>query len=284
MSVRSPSFGSSTARSTTLDVEVLDELATVVDDLAGSHRRSSSPGNGRVFSAGADLKRVLEGGADYVAAFIAALHRTFLTLFRCRRPTVAAVDGAAIAGGCIIAAACDHRLMAEGPARIGANELTVGVPFPAAAIEVMHHACGHRTGDLVLRARLLDVYEAIGADLVHEAVAPERLVERAVEVATRAGGTAERGVRDGQAAPAPRLDRPHRARLAGRRSDSGAHLGVGGDVGPHRRSARARARMTGEPMTPLPSAKAFAEDERSVLFGYLDYHRAVLARKAEGIS
>jgi uncharacterized damage-inducible protein DinB len=40
----------------------------------------------------------------------------------------------------------------------------------------------------------------------------------------------------------------------------------------------------GEPTTPLPGAKAFAEDERSVLLGYLDYHRAVLARKAEGIS
>ncbi len=39
-----------------------------------------------------------------------------------------------------------------------------------------------------------------------------------------------------------------------------------------------------EPTTPLPESKAFGEDERSVLFGYLDYHRAVLARKAEGIS
>jgi uncharacterized damage-inducible protein DinB len=39
-----------------------------------------------------------------------------------------------------------------------------------------------------------------------------------------------------------------------------------------------------EPTTPLPPAKATAEDERSVLFGYLDYHRAVLARKAEGIN
>jgi hypothetical protein len=38
------------------------------------------------------------------------------------------------------------------------------------------------------------------------------------------------------------------------------------------------------PITPLPRAKAFAEDERSVLLGYLDYHRAVLARKAEGIT
>jgi uncharacterized damage-inducible protein DinB len=39
-----------------------------------------------------------------------------------------------------------------------------------------------------------------------------------------------------------------------------------------------------EAMTPLPTAKAFAEDERSVLLGYLGYHRAVLARKAEGVS
>ncbi len=40
----------------------------------------------------------------------------------------------------------------------------------------------------------------------------------------------------------------------------------------------------GPPITPLPEAKAFAEDERSVLLGYLDYHRAVLVRKAEGIT
>src|SRR4051812_15785737 len=39
-----------------------------------------------------------------------------------------------------------------------------------------------------------------------------------------------------------------------------------------------------EPLTPLPAAKAFAEDERSVLLGYLTYHRTILARKAEGIT
>jgi uncharacterized damage-inducible protein DinB len=39
-----------------------------------------------------------------------------------------------------------------------------------------------------------------------------------------------------------------------------------------------------EPVTPLPTAKAFGEDERSVLLGYLTYHRAVLARKAEGLT
>src|SRR4051794_40416819 len=44
------------------------------------------------------------------------------------------------------------------------------------------------------------------------------------------------------------------------------------------------ARPMADAVTPLPSAKAFGEDERSVLLGYLAYHRAVLARKAEGLS
>lgn len=39
-----------------------------------------------------------------------------------------------------------------------------------------------------------------------------------------------------------------------------------------------------EPVTELPASKAFGEDERSVLLGYLAYHRAVLARKVEGVS
>ena len=49
------------------------------------------------------------------------------------------------------------------------------------------------------------------------------------------------------------------------------------------RSVRQRDAMT-QPVTPLPVAKAFGEDERSVLLGYLAYHRAVLARKVEGVS
>jgi uncharacterized damage-inducible protein DinB len=39
-----------------------------------------------------------------------------------------------------------------------------------------------------------------------------------------------------------------------------------------------------EPVTPLPESKAFGEDERSVLLGYLTFHRTILARKIEGVS
>ena len=166
-----------------LDVELLHDLATTVDEAAGTAGAIVLTGNGRVFSAGADLSRVLEGGAGYAAELIPALHRAFVTLFSCPRPVVAGIDGAAIAGGCVIAAACDHRVMAQGPARIGAIELVVGVPFPVAALEILRHACGARTGDLVLRARLLDVDEAVAVGLVHTTVPPERVLEQAVTVA-----------------------------------------------------------------------------------------------------
>ena len=54
-----------------------------------------------------------------------------------------AINGAAIAGGCVLACACDRRLI--GPeALIGAAEVRVGVPFPVAALEIMRYACGNR--------------------------------------------------------------------------------------------------------------------------------------------
>ena len=73
--------------------------------------------------------------------------------------------------------------MVDGPARIGANELVVGVPFPVSALEIVRHACGSRADDLVLRARLLDVGAAVDVGLIDEAVAPEDLLERAAAVA-----------------------------------------------------------------------------------------------------
>ena len=113
-----------------LDTELLAAMADALDAIVASTSAAVITGNGRVFSAGVDLRRVVDGGAPYVAELIPALHRAFMAVFTCRRPVVAAIDGAAIAGGCIIAAACDQRLMADGPAMIGTTELVVGVPFP----------------------------------------------------------------------------------------------------------------------------------------------------------
>jgi enoyl-CoA hydratase len=171
-----------------LDVEILDALVDRLADLS----RSPAPavvltGTGRVFSAGVDLVRVVEGGAAYIDKLIPALSRAFEALFNFPRPVVAAINGAAIAGGCILACACDRRLMTDAGAPIGATELLVGVPFPIAALEILRSACGDRTEEAVLTARLWKGADAVEAGLVHEYVGPEGLLERTIAVADELG-------------------------------------------------------------------------------------------------
>jgi enoyl-CoA hydratase/carnithine racemase len=140
-------------------------------------------GAGPAFSAGVDLWRVLDGGAAYVSAFIPALVDAFAAVFTCERPVVAAINGHAIAGGCVIAAACDHRIMGAG--RIGIPEMLVGVPFPATALAIVEHAFGPvRARRLVYTGELLSAEAALAQGLVDEAAGPEALLDRAIAHAT----------------------------------------------------------------------------------------------------
>lgn len=170
----------------------LDSLTAVADVLDGLVEDSDRPlvltGRGPAFSAGADLHRVLDGDDAYAAAFVAGLVRAFTTLFSFPRPVIGAVNGHAIAGGAILACCCDHVVAAEGPFKIGVTELAVGVPYPLAALEVVRHAVApHRFEEVVFLARTYSPEEAREIGFVDEVVAPDRVLERAIEVADRLG-------------------------------------------------------------------------------------------------
>src|SRR5262249_55562933 len=121
-------------------------------------------------------------GADYVRRFLPLLSRLVRTLFAFPRPVVAAANGHAIAGGCILVLAADIRLMAEGGGRIGVPELLVGVPFPAAALEVVRFAVPRdKVQSLIYTGRTLLPPEALAAGLLDEGVAPADLLPRAQE-------------------------------------------------------------------------------------------------------
>jgi enoyl-CoA hydratase len=166
-----------------LDLELLRALTEAVAETTGPLVLT---GAGRSFSAGADLRRVIEDEAGYTSAFLAALSEAFLAVFDHRAPTVAAVNGHAIAGGCVLALACDARLMAAG--RIGLTELAVGVPFPAAALEIARYTLGPAVSRVVLRADTVDPPEAVRLGLVDEVVTCDDLLPRAVSLASTMAG------------------------------------------------------------------------------------------------
>jgi enoyl-CoA hydratase/carnithine racemase len=172
-----------------LDLELcrtIEQTMRDLDDPEGPVRAVVVTGAGRAFSAGVDLKRVVDGGAAYVAEFLPALGAAFRAVFDLGKPVVAAINGHAIAGGCVLAAACDRRIMASGTGTIGVPELRVGVPFPYAALEIMRFALGPAAA----RRAIFDGANhrpeaALSLGLADELSDPTGLLDRAVAVAGR---------------------------------------------------------------------------------------------------
>ena len=141
-------------------------------------------GSGKIFSAGVDLLRLQEGGRPYIRKFLPALGAMFETVFSHPKPVVAAINGHAVAGGCVLACAADKRLMAREAGGIGVTELLVGVPFPAIAMEIMRHATAPQYfEDTIFSGATYQPPDAATRGLVDEIVDPEGLLDRAIAAA-----------------------------------------------------------------------------------------------------
>jgi enoyl-CoA hydratase len=178
-------------RANAMDTELMRALRVALDQATRSDARAIViTGTGTIFSAGVDLFRVLEGGRAYLEEFLDQLSGAFRELFLIPKPVVAAVNGHAIAGGCIVACACDRRVMALGSGRIGLPELRVGVPFPISATEILRHAIGpRRAQEAMLMGNNVEARAAIEHGFVDELVEPPRLMPRALEIATLLAAT-----------------------------------------------------------------------------------------------
>lgn len=169
-------------KASAMDVELCEALSRELREAEGSDAKAVIlTGTGSIFSAGVDLYRMTNEGAGYVERFFPALRESLHALFTFSKPIVAAVNGHAIAGGCLLAAACDYRLMSAG--KIGVPELIVGVPFPAIAVEILKYACGRDAQSLIYSGRTVTPDEAKLVGLIDEVAAPDFLHARAEVVA-----------------------------------------------------------------------------------------------------
>jgi enoyl-CoA hydratase len=168
-----------------LDIELCEALASRFEALRTSDAGAIViTGTGRMFSAGVDLVRLSEGGAAYVRRFLPALHRLYDTVFNHPKPVVAAVNGHAIAGGCVLACCADRRIGARDGGRIGVTELLVGVPFPALAFEIMRLATApQHFADGTLSGATFAPDAALARGLIDEIAEPSALLDRAVAAA-----------------------------------------------------------------------------------------------------
>jgi enoyl-CoA hydratase len=136
------------------------------------------------FSAGLDLKLLPTLSPEDLRATLITFGRTMLRVFLFSIPTVAALSGHAIAGGAMLAFACDLRWVAEGAFRLHLNEVAIGLPLPSWAIALAHSAIPPRLHtEALLHARAYSPAEALAKGIVHAVVPVDRLLEEATAAA-----------------------------------------------------------------------------------------------------
>jgi enoyl-CoA hydratase len=152
-------------------------------------------GQGKVFCGGLDLLTIYRYDRAELSAFCEAFDGFFRSVLAFERPLVAAINGHAIAGGCILAMACDLRVMADGPFQIAVNEVQLGIPFPAAAFEIARRATPQAArAAVLLQGKRFSPVEAREAGLVHRVAADARAA--AVEEARAFAAAGAGAVRD----------------------------------------------------------------------------------------
>lgn len=127
----------------TLDSPPVNALGTeLLHRLRGDLRRAAGQpvlltGAGKAFSAGLNLAEVASLDGSHMVAFLDLLEEVVGLLYHHDAPTVSFVNGHAIAGGCVLAMACDLRIGAAGRYKMGLNEVALGVQFPPRTLQIV---------------------------------------------------------------------------------------------------------------------------------------------------
>jgi cyclohexa-1,5-dienecarbonyl-CoA hydratase len=138
----------------------------------------------KVFSAGVDM---VDHTPQKVFQLLEAFHRIFLIMGEVGKPSIAAVNGAALGGGCELAAYCDLVIAAES-AKFGQPEIKVGV-FPPVATVLFPYLVGKKKAiELILTAESIGAHEALSLGLVNRVVPLEKLEEMVNELTSKISG------------------------------------------------------------------------------------------------
>ncbi|HJZ88649.1 MAG TPA: enoyl-CoA hydratase/isomerase family protein [Polyangia bacterium] len=161
--------------------QLLDTIGKRFAELDGSGAAAVVvTGYDRYFSAGLALPTLIGLDRPAMERFIEHWNATMARVLRCPLPVVAAVNGHAIAGGCVLALQADYRIMADSDAKIGLNEVQLGIGLPAIAAETLRLRVSPRAfGPIALAGQLLAPRRALELGLVDELAAPAELEERA---------------------------------------------------------------------------------------------------------
>jgi len=170
-----------------INLQLVGELAETLEGVkqdSDVHSLVLGSSNDKFFSIGFDIPQLFDLTREDFRSFYEAFNRMCLDLYTLPKPTVAAITGHAIAGGCILALCCDYRFIAQGRKLMGLNEIKLGVPVPYVADCVLRHLVGVRNGrDIMDSGEFYGPEELVRMGVVDQAWPLEQVLPQAVEKA-----------------------------------------------------------------------------------------------------
>jgi enoyl-CoA hydratase len=178
-----------------IGLEFLSALDALVGRLAGA-RATVMTGQGKAFCAGLDLPALIDLDRATMRGFMRRFEEVMLRIFQLPMPLVAAVNGHAIAGGCVLAMQADLRIAADRESRIGLNETQLGIGLPPVVLETLRfQVLPTSLPALTMEGRLFTPREALQLGLVHELAPEADLLETALRRAAALAALPPAGVR-----------------------------------------------------------------------------------------
>ena len=185
-----------------LNDQVLRDLDAVLDQVEQDPEILVAivTGAGRSFVAGADIGQMSTLTAVEAKAFGADGNGVFLKLENLTKPTIAAVNGFALGGGCELSMACDIRLASE-KAKFGQPEVGLGITPGFGGTQRLARIVGVSNAmELILTAKTIRADEAKELGLVSHVYPAEELMHKALELANAIAANAQVAVRQSKAA------------------------------------------------------------------------------------
>jgi enoyl-CoA hydratase/carnithine racemase len=168
-----------------LNEPMVKEITTSFEDLATDNEVKSIifTGSGKFFSFGFDVPEFLSYPKDDFVRYLEKFTKLYRDIFLFPKPVVAALNGHTIAGGCMLATACDFRLMVTGKAKISLNEITFGSAVLAGSVEMLKYCVGSRNAQSILYSgAMYSAEEAFQLGLIDQISSEDSLAEDARKV------------------------------------------------------------------------------------------------------
>jgi enoyl-CoA hydratase/carnithine racemase len=141
-------------------------------------------GEGKFFSFGFDIPEFMDFTREAFTGFLMNLTGLYRCIFLFPKPVIAALNGHTIAGGCMLAMACDQRIMVTGRAKISLNEIAFGSSVFAGSVEILKCRVGHANAERILfSGEMFPAEEALQMGMVDRVVGEDELAGAALATA-----------------------------------------------------------------------------------------------------